>query len=249
LVLFAEVEGKNPSFLHFSHGGFSYDISTKTLLHSPGALLKDKNAMFELIPSLQAQGYMWSDFYQCKYSKPNSRGFANASDGVATLGKMAVRQYHLEIAQQPNMLLKAIFRGHQDSAFGVKMLFENEPSFEELQKFSDNNSVYPQGPYYWKDVVKDPQKITNARNIGLSISDYEPIFTFTTAAEGRGLPFDSFGIIKTLDYKLLIHEIALHRRTLNRSYLNIKASEATDDNIDLNWSKTGPGRILLEDYN
>lgn len=250
VVLFAEVSSKKPAFLHFSHGGFSYDADNNKLIHSPAALLSDEDALYEVIPEKLAQGYMWSDFHQGDDNQFGIRGFKNANDGVSLLGKSAVLDYFQEINTKSKKVLAGIFRGHQDQAFGIKMLFKDNPSRADLAQLAIKNSVYPDGPFHWPDVVKSPQKVAAAKSTGISIENYRPVFTFTTAAEGQAVPYDSYGIIKTQDalsdYSLEIHETKLVGRELERSYMSIaSAQNSSDDGILVTWSAKGSGHISL----
>jgi hypothetical protein len=250
VVLFAEVKSKNPVFLHFSHGGFSYDAVKNELVHSPAPLLSDDDARYELMPEKFALGYMWSDFHQGDHNEPGIRGFSNADDGVSLLGKEAVLQYFHDIRTKTNKGLAGIFRGHQDQAFGVKMLFKNSPSDTDLAQLAVKNKVYPGGPFHWPDVVKIPEKVAAAQGKGITIEDYRPVFTFTTAAEGQAVPYDSYGIIKTKDalsdYSLEIHETKLVGRTLERSYMSIaSAQNPNGQGISVTWSAQEPGHMSL----
>lgn len=250
VVLFAEVQGEKPAFLHFSHGGFSYDAAKRELIHTPATFLKDKNAIFELIPQPLAQGYMWSDFHQADQSIINSqRGFSDAGLGVSILGKLAFLQYSVAIKKDTGVWLAGIFRGHQDRAYGVKMLFKDTPPAAELVALRAKNLDYPDGPFHWQDVVKNPHVINTARSEGIVIDNYRPVYTFTTASEGQAVPFDAYGIINIKDavnnYRLEIHENKLAARVAQRSYMSIAAPlSANDDGISVTWSDK-PGTLSL----
>lgn len=248
VVLFMEVGGPDNSILHFSHGGFSYDADRDWLKHSPAALLKDKRATFELIPAEQAKGYMWSDFYQADESLVNTdRGFKYGSEGVAVLGKNAIEEYAKEIFDNTNKPLAGIFRGHQDRAFGFKLLFKEQPTYSKLEELAKKNRTYPGGPYNWLDVATID--ISKARTSGINIKDFRPVYTFTSAAEGQALPFDAFGIIKAKngqEFSLEVHEIPLDGRKLDMSYVSISPGGPTDDQISATWSPVGPGRLFVE---
>lgn len=245
VVLFAEIKGKNGAIVHFSHGGFSYDAEKQTLVHSPKELLISPNSSFELLSKEQAQGYMWSDFQQEVQSDTNrDRGFKDSSQGVATIGKAAFEQYQEEILTHSKKPLVAIFRGHQDQAFGFKM-FLKEKYVIEMGALRLKNPIYPNGPWNWKDVVS-PKEVANAATAGLELNKYLPVFTFTTAAEGQGVPFDAFGILQVKgfleNYRLQIHETALTDRP-ERSFVTIDKTPASNDVISATWSKDGPGKL------
>lgn len=242
VVLLAEIAEQQPGILHFSHGGFSYNVNEKKLAHSPIKLLKS-TATFEKLSEKEALGYMWSDFHQLDETIASDRGLS-ASDGVAILGKDAIAHYGEQILQETKKPLVSIIRGHQDLEFGLKMFFNEMPSEEKLKELQAKNKKYQSGPWHWQDVVKSADQ-QEARISGLRMSDYRPVYTFTSAAEGRGLPFDSYGIIKTerspKDYRLEVHEIPLSGRKLERSYVSISKALSGFDQISPLWSEKGPG--------
>lgn len=238
VAIFAKSGNSN---IHFSHGGFSYNSNTKNFLHEPKSLINSsENIEFELIPSKIHYGYAWSDFHQDDGdSNQFTRGKPPVS-GANTAGLDTLNQYLVEND------LKAIFRGHQDQEFGLKMLFDKNADEKNLLKASSSSKIYKTGPFHWKDVV---QNITS--NI-LKIADYVPVYTFTTAAEGQKVPYDCYGIITTRekwqDFTLEVHEIPLPQREV-KSYAFVSIDEAKtkkDDGISVTWSNEKIGTCLIK---
>ncbi len=253
VVLFVGAHDATPrNLMHFSHGGFSYNAHTNQLIHSPRRLIaSDKDIFFELIPYPKHLGYMWTDFTQADHSRVNiSRGFDDPENGVVVAGRHAFEQYINDVNSIAGINMVGLFRGHQDQAFGFKLLFKDNPSQPVLADLALRNVIYPEGPFHWRHVVRDPQEVSMARQTGIRITLYRPVYTFTTAAEGQGVPFDMYGVLKLArepnNYRLEVHEIPLSGRVLDRSYVTISSKIASeDDNIGVSWAQHGPGRCLL----
>lgn len=254
IVLLATVNNSTtPSFLHFSHGGFSYDAQKEQLIHWPTELLAAAiSPSYEIISSPAYLGYMWSDFHQHDETIRNvSRGFDDTKKGVSIIGKQALETYFRagDVKQSGN-LMGFIFRGHQDRAFGLKMLFKDLPSMDEMDQLAIKNRSYPDGPFFWHDVVQSAAEIAQAKTTGFDMSPYRPVFTFTTATEGQGVPEDAYGIIHLSadpkNYRLEVHETRLQNRTMDRSYITMAPAQAGDDGITTTWSLDAPGKLLLD---
>lgn len=248
VALFAEIKGQEKTILQFSHGGFGYDADKKQLLHSPKNLLNSE-AFFEQLSVKDAQPYMWADFYQNEESKVNkNRGFDSADHGVSIIGRIAFEEYSQEILKSTKKPLAGIFRGHQDRMFGFKMLFKSMPNQTKMADLQYNNVIYEKGPFDWRDVVLPAEK-SNVETSGLDLTNYRPVFTFTTAAEGQMLPFDTFGILKVKDlqknYRLLIYDIPLNDRP-ERSYVTIDQKPGQDDVISPSWDEKRPGMLIWQ---
>ncbi len=230
-------------FFHFSHGGYAFNSATQQFLHSPKTLLKAPATIaFEQIPEAIHSGYTWTDFGQQQEATNSVRGLSPES-GAHTSGLATLDAY----LNENN--IKAVFRGHQDQEFGLKMFFKdmNDEGIAEAQRATRS---YENGPYYWKFVVKSQELIEQAR-LGISISPYAPVFTFTTAAEGQQVPFDAYGIVKLAskfeNVLLEIHETSLPKTRDGLSFVNIEDRKGTDDDgIHPTWQPEGPGKCMLE---
>ncbi len=174
----------NENFVQCCHGGICTNYQTKDLF-------KDQNAFFEKISSKQMKHFTQNDFTYKKTASPSG------TERIAYC-KTAVQKY-LETNN-----LRAIFRGHQHSSFGLKILPLKTEWLDDARTESEL--------FYWKDVVTK----TETENNEFFINNYFPVFTFSTAADSKEifLPFDCFGIITTTQnfqtWKLNIYETFLH---------------------------------------
>lgn len=246
VVFFASIGEKDArNNLHFSHGGFSYDLDRGEFTHQPGNLLNaDDTVLYERISYKQHNGYNWTDFEQQDQTTINGRGFEDSTDGVVTAGLSTLGEY---LATNN---VRAIFRGHQDMEFGLKMLFKSEPAAAERTEAQERAEDYRNGPFHWIDVVIDKTTIENAATDGINLTNYAPVFTFTTAAEARQMLFDALGIIETAkkfeDFRLKIHEVKLPKDLKGQfKFVNLRPKEAEDDGIRATWALEGPGRCYI----
>lgn len=144
------------------------------------------------------EGFNWSDFCQ-EYDKVGLTGkiFFNYSRGTGYIADVAGTDNYLS---GQNKSIKAFFRGHQDTTYGFKMLFIPY----ELQSLVNRPTPLKDQLYKWVDVVnkatfphdKNSDELLDHQD-GFLIHKYAPVFTFTTATEGRGLEHDCFGILTT----------------------------------------------------
>ncbi|MFH1832009.1 MAG: metallophosphoesterase [bacterium] len=94
--------------------------------------------------------------------------------------------------------IKAFFRGHNHSYFGLKMMGDNAPD-------KKNNN-------YWKNILSAQDQEQNAKD-GFICSNYHPVFTFSTAsgAQSCTLNCDCYGIATTAkewkDWTLKVYEL------------------------------------------
>jgi hypothetical protein len=79
--------------------------------------------------------------------------------------------------------IRAIFRAHQHDLFGLKMLQLKGNIEDEL--------------LHWKKVVSR-EEVSNPK--GFLINKHVPVFTFSSASEGVGLPYDCYGIVTTAKF-------------------------------------------------
>lgn len=242
VAIFATIgNGPGKDVLHFSHGGFGFNVESKKFIASPREFI---NAPAEIvywnIEKAYHWGYAWTDFSQSENARPNRRGL-EVEDGAHIAGIATLNQYLLENN------IKAVFRGHQDQEFGVKMLFKdpNDPNIAAAQR---NTRYYKNGPFHWRDVVRDRMALKDASSVGISLNAFAPVITFTSASEGQELPFDAYGILKCRgnfeNSRLEIHEIPLVARP-QKSYLSIENALLGDDGIHPVWQQAGPGRCML----
>jgi len=214
-------ENNNDVFIQCCHGGIEIGFDPALLLNTA-----NKNQMFQKINAfdesmvqrlIDAQvldnnvrqdnnidGFVWSDFKQ-------------KLDGKIALNLERKFGYVLDIEAMHKFLkvtnIKAFFRAHQDKHFGLKLFFAEGTTVPEnvLKKHSE----YPNGPYHWIDVVSADDQ---ANPDGFLVSKYGPVYTFSTAAEGRGLISDCYGIFTTAehyaDWRLKPHEHILPEKRL-----------------------------------
>jgi len=206
-------------FVQCCHGGIEPKFDPIEFLESKGkyfqVLSEDSNftVKFENILEINMAndhnlgflGFNWSDFVQNTTSgKITTNGLRN---GKGYLADVQATVAYFKVVKK----IKAFFRGHQDTAFGFKMLFLDDKEAEEKTK-DKQDKHYPNGPYHWT-YVKDQADQLNPDGFKIAGNkvNHAPVFTFTTAAEGKSVPYDCFGILKTAenyaDWRLKIYEI------------------------------------------
>lgn len=223
------------------HGGIETGFN-------PIPLLTSSKDQFQLIPqsnnSTSFEGFNWSDF--CQHG--DGRVKYNSSRGAGYIADVKATQSYLDTIndqlKSSNTSLVGFMRGHQDRAFGCKMLFK-----QELFKPVCECGGYPNGPYHWANVVtpEDLKKST------LAPAHYVPVFTFTTATEGQGVPYDCFGILtmgKTFqECSLYVHEIALDPWGNNDRHnkfvsLKLPSNQLPGALIDVAWTTKPVGHPI-----
>lgn len=176
-----------------------------------------------------SNGFTWCDFdeygLQTELSYQPGRGYM-----CGILGKY-LDDYNI----------KAIFRGHQHSGFGLKIGGKTHWTDFKTASLSEQASSKPGG-------------------FSLSLVNY-PVFTFSTGSEGVQLPYDCFGILtvgeKWEDWKLLPYEFDLTKdpagNTLNRDGKFVKITKfkehpaALEDPIEFEFvDKTSENPIEVE---
>lgn len=191
--------GYNPTLL-MKHKNCSYQAIDKqiTVACVHGELTKKNNFA----------GLVWSDFVQDYSSKPELAGIQTPIFHFIRkkgyIGSVQATYKYLEERK-----LNAIFRGHQDMIYGLKLFFQHQRDYVKMRPLM-KTGIFPFGPFHWTYVVSPDQKM---HPDGFLIADYAPIFTFTSAAEGRALPYDCFGIVTTANdfkaWRLKAYEYAL----------------------------------------
>lgn len=243
VAIFAAIgNGADRHFLHFSHGGFGYNVDSGKFIASPRELIDaPAGIVYWKIDEAYHWGYAWSDFSQLAIARNNRRALPTES-GAFIAGISTLNQYLQENT------IKAVFRGHQDQEFGVKMLFKN-PNDPNIAAARRNTRFYEEGPFHWRDVVRDRSVLRDASTVGIALSPYAPVITFTSASEGQEVPFDAYGILKCSgkfeNSRLEIHEIALPTARPDMSYVSIESALVGDDAIHPVWQPAGPGRCML----
>lgn len=253
VVLLVADKMQQPNVLHFSHGGFSHNIDTRTFVHSPQNLIRAEQPIAYEVVKQACRGYLWSDFEQREESKPSPRGGPVAA-GVGVFGDDVLTKYNEEFSAVGAKLV-AIFRGHQDSEFGVKMFFKEKQNESVLSKIRSETVDYPNGPFHWKQVVNMsasaiPDSQYNAPTT-VKLATVSQVVTLTSAAEGRGVPFDSYVVIKMAEspdeYLLEIHETPLPKNSDRDGYLTVSLATGPEHNgIKTEWSRKGPGKLLIK---
>jgi hypothetical protein len=171
---------------------------------------------------------------------------ANSFESCGFTGKTAGTNYMLTQKQAINYFtangIKALFRGHQDSSFGLKVFFnqnihKDDPKAKELIDKEANSGVkeatrYHGGTqmYHWSTVINFYNQMGNAladkNGIILEKCEY-PVFTLSSAPEGRTIDFDCFCIVKTAheykNWRLVPYEFQLPS-TRNNKFVSIQES-------------------------
>ncbi|MBY0353142.1 serine/threonine protein phosphatase [Candidatus Babeliales bacterium] len=173
-------------FVQCCHAGIALNDAGNDFYDVNSFLRSDK--IFTTISSKQ-EGFQWSDFVQEFSMWQAPAGWQAGARGTQFGVTADVSAAHIYLKKNN---LKAFFRGHQDQSFGCKMLFEDA---RDVLKVLDKGA-YPNGPYHWQHVVSGIDRYDSR---GFLINNYAPIFTFTSASEGQGLPFDCFGLVHVGD--------------------------------------------------
>ncbi|MCF7800249.1 metallophosphoesterase [Candidatus Babeliales bacterium] len=166
-------------FILCNHGGVNIGICAEI----DNFFLKNKNKKFCSISDLQAKPFLWSDYDQ--YKKGNTFDTYTSSFRTEFNPERGPLAEHISAAFMEEILkassIKAIFRGHQHSKYGLKMLFKSELLAENfhyvIPENLNNPNIQFSGLYHWKDVVTRAD-INNSEFI---IGNYLPIFTLSTA--------------------------------------------------------------------
>lgn len=227
--------GSNTQRYYFQccHGGIEPGFN-------PSMILSSSKDFFQLIPQRGDincyHGFNWSDFCQHgdgQIHDNETRCCGYVADVVATQKYLDSINTQLMPAHTS---LVGFMRGHQDMTFGCKMLFKPE-------KFNSGRYTgsFKNGPYHWTDVVT----LEDQKKPSFGLASYVQIYTFSTAAEGQGVPYDCFGILKMgttfQNCSLDVYEIALDPQGNNErhnKFVSIKPTQKQDcpDLIDIGWS-------------
>lgn len=228
-------ENDKEIFIQCCHGGIEIACDPSPLLD-----VSNKEKFFQKIESFDEQmvqrlidvqvldrgvrrdnnidGFVWSDFKQ----KLNGKIELNIERQHGYV--LDIQAVHKFLKTNPS--IKAFFRAHQDKQHGLKLFFEQHATIS--QDVLKNNPEYQNGPFHWVDVVSaDDQKNPD----GFLVSKYGPVYTFSTAAEGRGLRCDCYGIFTTAqhysDWRLKPYEFPLSEKR-NGCYVKIVFDENQD---------------------
>ncbi|MFA5074832.1 MAG: metallophosphoesterase [Candidatus Babeliales bacterium] len=221
-ALFIGVEG-GEEFVLCNHGGINFDLNLNNFL------INQKK--YCSISDDDARQLLWSDYEQYKKDGSCFNREPNAYRGGSS--------EHISAAYMENFFktsnFKAIFRGHQHSKFGLKMLFTQEQFFTEIEKSrrnileraenGDRITERFSGLYHWQDVVNKSDFMAKEFLIG----NYLPIFTLSTAASPltfSGNTYDSFVILeikKTIqDSTLYVYEEPHDKKYKQETQLDIE---------------------------
>lgn len=184
--------------------------------------------------------------YEKIINKKGSQSNANSFESCGFTGRTKGTSYFLTQEQATDYFavnkIKALFRGHQDSSFGLKVFFNQnsdnthptainfiaQESNSGVQKASSYHNG--QGPYHWSTVINFYNQSGNSLNdnLGIILEKCEyPVFTLSSAPEGRQIDFDCFCIVKTAqeykNWRLIPYEFQLPG-TRNNKFVSIKKS-------------------------
>jgi hypothetical protein len=192
--------GCNGDYAQCCHGGLELGYNPATLL--------------DALEGVQYQSFEHPDFISSVEAVGKSYGFTQSffSQVISeNAGKVIVRPgqpdgYQIDsralgeiLARSEYRKIKVIFRGHQDSFYGCKMI----PKDPETRIVGDGVRI-PQGEtselVWWRRILHDacPIKLTGE---GFLVSNYGPVFTLSSAPEGASylpygtLDYDCFGIL------------------------------------------------------
>jgi hypothetical protein len=179
-----------PFWIQCCHGGFECEIEGKIVGEEIGKFFKSKCNFWSLKGLFEDNkindelcGFLWTDF--CSHEDETICFIVNDTRGDQgfMINQATMRYFCREYG------IKAVFRGHQHSFFGLKIggcdpclenchwiNFENYRLLSDVQKNKDGFAIY--------DILF-------------------PVFTFSTAAQaGVSMPYNCFGILTTAnDYK------------------------------------------------
>lgn len=210
-------------------------------------------------------GFAWSEFIQCtptsaSASQNDMSAFDWENIGASEYGPgwQATEFYTQKYLAQRG--LQAFIHGHQDRAFGFKMLFafdkikndikkleatkaKDLKKLQEIKEFKTN--FYPNGPFYWKHVLSE-KGLEHNKTHGFLMKAYAPIFAFSSAPEGRGqygITVDCFGIMKLEENygkcRLKIYEFELDLNR-DRKYVSLKPPQTEEDLFTITWLDQQP---------
>jgi len=175
-------------------------------------------------------GFNWCDF------APNLKKTQDIKvvEGRGYQATMGLAYYFMKDSR-----IKAIFRGHQHYAFGLKLYRKRDGS--------------AQNGDHWSDVVNKNER-DNAEGFSIKNKNFFPIFTLSTAAassavgEKINLPYDCFAMITVGgvwgDWRLKPYEFEHNKRVmfnLDKNYVSIEPNKIIlpeDDLLIINyWQK------------
>ncbi len=217
LYLGAGRDEQNPlkhNFIQCCHGGVETGYAPESFLSSDkkfdripdavtaepcaGEMQINAEGVEEFTKKNNYDGFNWSDFCQNMQYQGKIKNLTDDCEGIVAFPSRSVVGYLTDVVGARKFLaqrsIKAFFRGHQDMSYGFKMFFPSEKSLDVYNKINSSEITpgeYDDGPYHWHDVVKDFDD-----HKSFAVCDHEPIFTFSTAAEGQRIPFDCFGILE-----------------------------------------------------
>jgi|GEM_PF-5808051 len=227
--------GCKGNFVQCCHGGVEPRYNPSALLESSSAIKFEAFDQPNFITGLGGTG--------------NSFGFTQSYfgqfiQGSVFAGKLIARPgqpdgYQLDtkalekfLARPEYKNVKGFIRGHQHSFYGCKMAPKcTEPSINgEGVRVPPNETAQL---VWWKRVVQEYLKLHPERvygfitNEGVRISDFAPVFTFSSAPEGASyvpgstLDYDCFGILTVRenyeDWRLIPYEISLLKDRNNKT--------------------------------
>jgi len=171
----------NISWVQFCHGG-SGPVEEGVGFYNPKKFLVDPSKHFEVVSDYN--GFLWADFFMREYGDE----FFPIMD-FSRISEVPINFFITKEALSQKGF-KAFFRGHQHKDAGLKILKEGQEE-----------------PISWKKVVSDEESC----GAGINVSNYLPVFTFTTATEWGLADHTFFGILKTAvnyeDWRLFPFEI------------------------------------------
>lgn len=195
----------NNASVQCCHGGIAIQYQPKEFLQQPHKLFQNVGTADNCL------GLYWSDFCSGTSGRlcaNHSRGFADPTEAI-----IADQTYTRTYLKDNN--LNALIRAHQDNSFGLKVFYRQ----------STKSTLT--GLHHWTKVLASLGTMNNTFN--LSLLDYYPVLTFSSAVEGRGFPFDCFGLITTKSswdlWTIRVYELFLgkNEQAINRhgAYLHI----------------------------
>lgn len=250
-----------PFWVQCCHGGIeptfkpedlkNFLKSEDTILNLKNKLFQDKlelcvvkefKGIFGMFNLDEDNGFTWCDFcespqckdesHQCKDECP-SNPYNRPGRGYMIHSKNKILGQYENMSKYLNSYgIKAIFRGHQHSTYGLKI--GGETHWESFGK----KSIISPGPL--------PTQAQQKESLGFKISEINyPVFTFSTASEGVGLDYDCFGILTTAekleDWQLLPYEFSLapnvyaeyaRKAAHNIKFVKITSFNSNVENLD-----------------
>jgi hypothetical protein len=134
--------------------------------------------------------------------------------------------------------IKAVFRGHDHNGHVSKMYPKKEIISQEMNVATNYRKYKDYGPFEWKSVLKEEDKKA-LQKTGFSISNYAPVFTFSSAIEKDiELTETGFGILSASgeykDWKMRVFETSVGEFELRKGkFLSVTTDQNQNNKLTI----------------